>query len=244
MMNTTHYSFDVFDTVLTRNVLYPKDVFHLIQNRIPGRFHEKGSRLGKGFWGRRVWAEFIARRHKIHEDISLADIYRSLAHIYSVDNRLRDRLVELELEVESDVLVPLDGAAALLASCRTHGTGVIFVSDMYLPAAFIRGLLEREGFFLPGDRLYVSGEVGLTKASGNLFRYLLEDLCIAPRQLVHCGDNLGSDFLIPRSLGIVPFGDGTAFMGRRTALFGLRSKFNYLRELVQARRRISEAEHV
>lgn len=43
---------------------------------------------------------------------------------------------------------------------------------MYLPSDFLKSLLQRFGFWEEGDRIYVSGEIGLTKYSGNLFRYV------------------------------------------------------------------------
>ncbi|HEY6873450.1 MAG TPA: hypothetical protein VI298_12060 [Geobacteraceae bacterium] len=238
------YSFDVFDTVLTRNVLYPKDVFHLVQQRIPARLPDAGLCLGKCFWGERVWSEFMARRKTAREDITVTEIYAALAHACALDDNLRNGLMELELEVESEVLVPVDGAAALLASCRSEDIGVVFVSDMYLPASFLQDVLERAGLFLPGDRLYVSGELGRTKGSGNLFRYLLNDLGIAPGQLVHCGDHLRSDVLVPRSLGIRLLDNGAAANGTRALFVSLAAKVSYAVELVKARRRISEAKNV
>lgn len=244
MNHTPVYSFDVFDTVLTRNVLYPKDVFHLIQRRIPARAMEAAPRLGRCFWGERVWSEFVARRKSTHEDVTFAEIYLALARACRLDDAQRDALMELELQVESEVLAPVPGAVELLASCRSEGVGLVFVSDMYLPAGFIRGVMEQAGLFLPGDRLYVSGDLGRTKGSGKLFRYLLDDLGLEPGQLVHCGDHLRSDFLVPQSLGMGVLHDGRALMGRGAAWHGIRCKISYLGKLLQARRLISEAEDV
>lgn len=240
---TRIYSFDVFDTVLTRNVLYPKDVFYIVQSRIASQLPALDAQLGNCFWGVRVWSEFMMRRKTEREDITITEIYETLTQSCGLDNVLRDALMQLELEVESEVLVPVEGATKLLASCRCEGNGVVFVSDMYLPAVFIQNTLERAGLFLPGDRLYVSGELGLTKGSGNLFRYLLDDLGIKARQLIHCGDHLQSDFMVPQSIGIGQFAD-VATMGSNSVLYGIRSKCIYLGELLKARWLIREAKNV
>ena len=80
----------------------------------------------------------------------------------------------------------------------------IALSDMYLPTAFVRELLENAG--LDGiEVLYVSSDTRLTKGSGRLFSHVLAQLGIAPQDMLHIGDNYQADVVIPRKLGIGAF---------------------------------------
>lgn len=240
----SHYSFDVFDTVITRTVLHPKDVFHLMQQRITLELPEIDRLIARRFWGWRVWSEFSARRKAIREDIDLAAVYEVLARLCTLDDHCRATLLDLELQVESEVLTPVGGAAELLDICRCRsGNGIIFLSDMYLPSAFIQSVLERYALFRPGDRLYVSGELGVTKGSGSLFRLLLEQLGIEPTAVIHYGDNLHADYQVPRSLGIGTFKE-SAKQGSRGRFPGAVGRMRYLMELMQARICIAGGNHV
>ncbi|MBC8019487.1 MAG: hypothetical protein H7X83_13365 [Verrucomicrobia bacterium] len=238
------YSFDVFDTVLTRMVLRPKDVFHLVGQRLAACPAELPPRLCNGFWCARVWSEFMARRRSVAEDITLLNIYESLALDFGLNDSGRKFLAETELAVESEVLVPIDGAAALLSAARADGAGLAFISDMYLPSGFIQGVLERVGLFLPEDRLYVSGELGKSKGSGNLFRHVLGDLGIPPGQLVHCGDNPVTDCRVPRALGIRLYGEHAYEQQGSEKIRGYVSLLHHLRDLGKARIQVGKLPHV
>lgn len=236
------YSFDIFDTVLTRLVLHPKDIFLLMQQRIPLAVPAIDPRIVRSFWGWRVWSEFVARRRSRCEDVGLALIYATLARLCALDEQTCDALKTLELQVESRVLVPVSGAAELLHECRLRSNqGVVFVSDMYLPSAFIQGVLKRYDLFRAGDRLYISGELGVSKGSGNLFRLLLEQLAIQPSELIHCGDNRHADYLVPRALGVGILKEPSSGGGGSARLA---ARLRYLRELLLARACIAGYGHV
>ena len=79
---------------------------------------------------------------------------------------------------------------------------IIFISDMYLPSPIIKIMLVARGIAKPADPIYVSGEIGLTKHSGNLFNYVVEHENISVKQLWHTGDNPYSDVIVPSRLGI------------------------------------------
>lgn len=229
------YSFDVFDTVLTRTVLHPMDIFLLMQQRIPSVTVEIDPQIIRSFWGWRVWSEFVARRQSRCEDIDLDSIYTVFARLCALDDKARDALQQLELQVESETLIPIKGAVELLHDCRFRSNhGIVFVSDMYLPSAFIQSVLERHDLFHTGDRLYVSGEQGVTKGSGGLFRLLLDQLAIQPSDLTHYGDNRNADYLVPRSLGIGILKEPTR-KGRGLRYARLGDSLGYLRKLIQAR---------
>jgi FMN phosphatase YigB (HAD superfamily) len=106
-----------------------------------------------------------------------------------------------EMDLEERLCFTVTEGRRLLTSARQRGQQVIFVSDMYLPGEFIRQLLEKHRLWLAGDRLYVSHEHGMAK-HGGLFGKICEELSLTPDQVQHIGDNLRSDVLAPRRLGI------------------------------------------
>jgi FMN phosphatase YigB (HAD superfamily) len=142
---------------------------------------------------RRIEAEHALAHSKGPDLYSLDEIYTQLG---SSSPTPQD---EMDLEVR--LCFPVTEGRRLLTSARQRGQQVIFVSDMYLPGEFIRQLLEKHGLWLAGDRLYVSHEHGMAK-HGGLFVKICEELSLTPDQVQHIGDNLRSDVLAPRRLGI------------------------------------------
>lgn len=195
------FSFDVFDTVLTRIVVSPKDVFLLMQEQLHSISPLLPDRLMRSYWGSRVWAEFSARRNSPAEEITLTDIYCDLGGRYGLSSEQVQQLMALEMRIEAFVLVPIDGALQLVAEARRQGE-VVFVSDMYLPTEFVRAVLRKFDLLHDPERIYISGELGVSKGSGRLFQRVLADYELSGSCLVHCGDNVCSDVTVPRRLGI------------------------------------------
>jgi predicted HAD superfamily hydrolase len=81
------------------------------------------------------------------------------------------------------------------------GKKIIVTSDMYLSAEFLGRMLERCGY---GKfcKIYVSSEIGRTKASGNLFRHMAADLGVDAGNILHIGDNQVADANMARETGL------------------------------------------
>lgn len=195
------YSFDVFDTVLTRIVAHPADVFRLMEKsiRATGQLHFRGAQC---FSSARIWAEFRARRKSKREDVTLDNIYEMLKLLLLLDDEQVCCLMELELEIERRLISPIAVTFDMIRELRCQGNRLVFISDMYLPTAFVRELLISAGIAEPNDPVYVSGDLGVTKGSGKLFDLVLAREGILAGQLIHYGDNLHSDVAVPRKRGI------------------------------------------
>ncbi|MCD8168778.1 MAG: hypothetical protein LUE94_05580, partial [Clostridiales bacterium] len=61
-------SFDIFDTLLKRNIQSPKDVFDYMESLLVGQY--------TGFAEKRVAAERLARKKTIEKEVSIQDIYK------------------------------------------------------------------------------------------------------------------------------------------------------------------------
>jgi FMN phosphatase YigB (HAD superfamily) len=193
------FSFDVFDTVVTRSVPRPGDVFMLLGERL-------GESCGcspKAFADIRRAAESDLRRSvRPGEDLTLEDIHREILRRRQLPDDLVAEFMAAEADAEVACARLWEPGAALLERWRTQARFVGFLSDMYLPANVVRRLLEQVGAWQEGDIVYVSGEERATKASGSLFSVVGARRGIEPRKWVHFGDHAASDVAVPRRLSM------------------------------------------
>jgi len=195
-------SFDVFDTCLLRRCGVPTGVFAELAEDLQREGLLGGGREGREeFIAARIRSESKVRERADSEEVSLEQIWQQVCAEMGWNDP--DGFCRLELDKEAANLVANPDAAQRVGGFRAAGFRLVFISDMYLPATFIRAELERHGFFREGDRLYVSSAAGVTKRSGRLFRHVLESEGIQAGELRHIGDHLDADFKVPASLGIL-----------------------------------------
>lgn len=193
-------SFDVFDTVLTRRVGEPTAVF-----RLAGRLaRARGLTVAteSEFVAIRRAAETTCRQRHPEKEVTLVEICLELAARLGGDAELGQKLSEIELAAEHRLICAVPGAREVVDSARQRHDRILFVSDMYLPAEFLRERLTHFGFLREGDRLYLSGEVGVTKHGGGLFRHVLAAEKLPADQLSHRGNHAVADMTVPAGLGI------------------------------------------
>lgn len=179
-------SFDIFDTLLKRNVNNPSDIFDIIQFKIGNKETQ--------FKKKRIKAEQEARKGK--KEVTLNDIYRN----YNADSNLKDKLKSLELETEKQCLTPNPYMIDFFNYCVNH-KDVYIISDMYLSGDFIKNILNSNGI-VGYKKLYVSCEIGQTKSNGDLFETYLKQNNIASQEAIHIGDSWKADYLKPKEKGI------------------------------------------
>lgn len=195
-------SFDIFDTLVVRPFYEPIDLFKVLEKEY---IKLTNSKCGLNFSKVRVTAENIARDEQFRKDssiqeITLEDIYKMINKLYDIDKKVLNKLMEKEQELEIRFCNRRQTAYELFTLAKAMGKSVICTSDMYLPAKTINAILEKNGYEC--DKLYLSSEVKKTKWTGDLFRYVLEDMDIVADDMIHIGDNYETDFTRARSLGI------------------------------------------
>jgi predicted HAD superfamily hydrolase len=197
---TTAYSFDVFDTCLTRTFARPEDLFIELARRLlpPEASAEAVTDLAR----QREQAEAAARAAAPREDITLAEIYHHFEPALTGWGLSPQIALTTEVNLEITCVRPIQAMQQRLAQLRRQGRRILFISDMYLPAPVIHLMLINHGLARPADPLYVSGEIGLTKQSGRLFEHVLAQEKLLPAQLHHHGDNPHADVIMARRLGI------------------------------------------
>ncbi len=209
---TSCFSFDIFDTVLTRRLSCPVDVFTMVGKRLKS----EGIRIPPfGLFRKlRIRSERWSRRFEPSYEVLLPDIYRLLGRILMWSESQRLRAAEIEREIEASVLCATPFGCAAVCEARRNGCRVAFVSDMYLEGDFLRSLLARENLGMPDDLIAVSGEWKCSKAGSMIWPALLKQLKVAPAELFHQGDNLLSDVESPQRHGIAAKRLGTAEVSR------------------------------
>lgn len=198
----SHVSFDIFDTVLLRPTAVPSHLFWLLEKEVQVLL---GDPLF-AFQQTRLQAEEEARiRARPVEDITLDQIYDAFADITCIDKALAERIKEKELALELDRCFAHPHSKILYDYAVAKGKTVVFVSDMYLPADFIRKMLEKNGFYTENHAIFMSSETLKTKHTGNMFPYVLSALGCKPASMLHIGDNKVADIKRAGQHGISSF---------------------------------------
>lgn len=179
-------SFDIFDTLLVRNVLNPKDVWRILGQK----------ELVNGFFAEREAADRVtyAAATKRGGEHTLDEVYATMGSRW---NEFRRK----ELEAEDGALFANPEAIEIWNEAGRLGKKRVLVSDMYLPRKEIERMLRAKG--VSGwDGLFVSSECGCRKRTGKLFEKMLTELVVAPERVMHIGDDRESDFVVPQKMGM------------------------------------------
>lgn len=180
-------SFDVFDTLLMREVLEPQDVYGVVERRI----EELGIHIPE-FQKLRRAAEIQTAGMK------LEDIYDCLQKRTGLSEKEKRRAMDVEIQVERELIIPRRVMADVMRFAIGQGKKVSLISDMYLSHEVLQGILEDLG--ITGyDRLYVSCEYGMGKTNGLFEIYKKE---IGDIRVLHIGDNEQVDVCAAERYGI------------------------------------------
>lgn len=188
-----YISFDMFDTLVKRDCSKPVEVFSFIENELNQSLHRKTN-----FYSNRITAEKIARKKSQSEEVTLDQIYYYLDLGIS-DKSLQD-VKKLEMKYEYALCQMNPAMKPVYDYCVSSGKKIIITTDIYLPESLIRNILDKLGVHF--DALFVSSSYGLSKVKGSLFKKVLKELSIQPSELLHIGDNMHSDYRVPKRLGI------------------------------------------
>lgn len=178
-------SFDIFDTLVVRNVLSPTDIFSIVQLTYNQMYQDEPI---YGYRETRINAEKKARSSKKAE-ITFQEIF----DVMDGSDLMKARLMGIELETESDFLVPNPEIIELYSYALKKQKKIVICSDMYLPAAFLKKLLKKYGVDIY-DGFFVSSESGYRKKNGTLYQYMCSCLKCKPQEILHIGDNKVSDY--------------------------------------------------
>ncbi|SHF40643.1 HAD-IA family hydrolase [Vibrio gazogenes] len=192
-------SFDIFDTLVLRNVFEPIDIFKAVESRYK---FENNDLSANGFATERVEAEHRARvKRNNQEDITFDNIYEELSLIYP---EIYLSLKDLEIQTETDFIVRNDTMYEVFEYAKSHDKKIVLISDMYLPKNMIHDLVSNLGYS-GFKELYVSCEQLKTKHFGTLYEHIKSELDLDYNKWLHIGDNYHSDVVNAQKHGISAF---------------------------------------
>jgi len=184
-------SFDVFDTLLLRNLLSPTDLFYLLDNFVKETYGLDN------FHDIRILMEKESREKNLNNETTLDKIYQKIEQEYHID---ATEIKNKEIELEKKFLVVNPFMMEIYKYARQQKKKVLAISDMYLPKKIIKDILKINGYVL--DEIYVSSENFLVKGNGILFESVLKKEKLNKDTWLHIGDNKISDVESPESLNI------------------------------------------
>lgn len=202
------YSFDIFDTLITRKTADPLGVFSYMKQQL--LIMKDGSyplELINSFDIIRVDAERYAREYlkKLElrpQDITLKHIYDRIAFTFDITDNQKEYLMNLEVQSEIDLIYPLKENIAKLKNLIKNNEKVILISDMYLLSEDIRKLLVSVDDIFTNIKIYASSETKRLKATGDMYDFVKEKEHLDFSKWTHYGDNLHSDYNMSRFKGI------------------------------------------
>lgn len=207
----TLYSFDIFDTLITRKVNEPRGVFFYVQEMIRKSNLDFPTYFRANYEMTRRQCESNVReyynkskliRNDDRVEIQFSQIFDRMQELYRLNDKQVAALIEWELECEYKNIVAMPEGIEKLKQLAAEGNDVILVSDMYLPEENIRQLLTIVDDELNKFPLYLSSETGYQKMTGDIYTHIFYDLEYKYGKWVHFGDNNHSDGKRAREMGI------------------------------------------
>ncbi|MDE6603815.1 MAG: hypothetical protein K2K90_17060 [Lachnospiraceae bacterium] len=174
-------SFDLFDTLIMRQVLLPGDVFELVDDRL----RQHGIMID----------DFPAKRTASEKELSreraprLSEIYFHMKNTYQIPEIEPEQMAVLEWEIDCGLVIPRREVCRLLSDLEARGKKVYIVSDSYYNKKQIVRILKKCGITHYTD-VFVSCEYGVGKTQG-LFHEFKE--ITDAWSYLHIGDDVLAD---------------------------------------------------
>ena len=199
-------SFDVFDSLILRNVYEPTDLFRFLDDDYNKIF---ATTSYTRFYKMRICAEEVCRKrvfsvHKDYQDVTLDEIYDTIADLYRLDPVRLDKLKKKEIELEHKFCITRKCGKELYDLALYSGKKVICTSDMYLSPKVISEILEENGYSEVAE-VYVSSDTRAGKYTGKAYKELPDWTGCTQDQILHIGDNYEVDVNKARENGIEAF---------------------------------------
>lgn len=207
----TLYSFDIFDTLIGRDIIYPTTVFGYVERKMQNSELPFSELFLRNYSSIRQDCEknvreFYRKSTLLRKDdrleITFDQIFERMQDIYHLSDEQILALKQWEIEGEKLASIPIRKNIDYLKELKTAGNDVVMISDMYLPEEVVRQLLHNADPFLDSIPLYLSSTIGHQKTTKRLFLHVFSQLDYKYGNWIHIGDNNFADNIQPASLGI------------------------------------------
>lgn len=184
MHQTENYdavSFDLFDTLIMRQVLFPSDVFELVDERL----RQHGIMI-EDFPARRMASEKELSRERAPR---LTEIYSYMKNTYQIAEIEPEQMAVLEWEIDCGLVVPRKDVCEMFSSLVACGKKTYIISDSYYNRNQITSIMKKCGITKYTD-VFVSCEYETGKTQ-MLFQKYREETKV--ERYLHIGDDGTAD---------------------------------------------------
>lgn len=211
------FSFDIFDTLITRTTIEPIGIFALMQKELGegSQYSNIPSYVRDNFYFLRSGAERFLNITKnltkrecymsaseVQQEFSLPEIYNVIKQQNNLTDEAVQTLINLEMKTEYDNILPIEENIEVIKYLLSGGRRVVLISDMYLPENFIRSLLVKFDDVFKEIPIYVSSEYNKRKYTKELYAAVKEAESMDYQRWLHIGDNSYADDKMPEELEI------------------------------------------
>ena len=140
-----YISFDIFDTLLMRPTIDPKDIFFIIAKKVNKQYN----------------VDFVNIRQNAEElmndnNASLDDIYKFIQNKYQIEKSIIDILKKEEIDCEKQLLFAREDGRKLYEYAVKCNKKIIATSDMYLSSKTLIDIMKNKGYDI--SEVFVSNE--------------------------------------------------------------------------------------
>lgn len=192
-------SFDIFDTLLERQVYKPDTVFHLMDSHIYNGPHKIDN-----FLQTRRNSRNISKHLSTGEEISLRDRYIAMSKELNISEDTALNFMKMELDIEKNISIAKAFGKKAYEYAKRKNKRIILISDTFYTDDFIMQLLLQAGY-TEWDALYTSSKYNLLKDTGNLYQVVLDKEKLSAEHILHIGDNKHADIKQANAKGFKTF---------------------------------------
>lgn len=202
------YSFDIFDTLITRNCINPSGIFLLMEHILKTQsiYSNLPYILKENFGVIRKEIEIYTKENERilnnKNEVNFDDIYRVMQNNYCLDDEQINLLKKLEIETEQKNLVGILFNIDKVKKHIQNDEMCILISDMYYSEDILRHFLVNIDTDFKNIKIYTSSDYNKTKRGGlyKLIRYDFPDI----KKWIHTGDNFVADVCAATKNNITP----------------------------------------
>lgn len=183
-------SFDIFDTLLTRKVTSPIDVFRLVERRLINQFGEK--------------IDFVSLRNQSAAMLdcpTIDEIYKKFQELSGWNKEKCLFAKKSEIEIDTSLIIGREEILTLINETVKEKT-VYVISDMYYTKPILYKILRKTGVDISEENIIISCEVKREKMDGSLWKWYRENIVKQGIKAFHIGDDIRGDYEMPRHYGI------------------------------------------
>lgn len=187
-------TFDIFDTLLVRKTMFPKDIFEIVE-----------AALIKAVDGIQEFARIRIKAedncYKKGMNPTIYQIYDEIGDMTECSKDVLLRYLDKEIKTEKKFLCARKSMLKFFDEIKEKKQ-VYLISDMYLPSVILKDILQECGYTGYKD-IYVSCEQGYSKSDGLFEKFIEQDT--RRKNAIHIGDNENADGRSAENAGLDVF---------------------------------------